>query len=89
MVLITYLLRYIIYLEIKIRGDLMVKKKNLVSDAQIRANDKWKNSNKELQRKYVKKSNAKNYILKTLDTMQELNEVKGWVEEKENILKNK
>lgn len=67
----------------------MVNKKNVVSDAQIRANDKWKNSNKELQRKYVKKSNAKNYILKTLDTMQELNEVKSWVEEKENILKNK
>lgn len=88
--MITYLLRYIIYLEIKIRErDLMANKKNSVSDAQIRANDKWKNSNKELQRKYVKKSNAKNYILKTLDTMQELNEVKGWVEEKENILKNR
>lgn len=66
----------------------MIGKKNVVSDAQIRANDKWKNGNKELQRKYVKKSSTKNYILKTLDTIEELNEVKGWVEEKEQILKN-
>ena len=38
----------------------MDKKKT--SDAQLKAVKKWKNKNKELQKKYVLKSNCKRYL---------------------------
>ncbi len=65
-----------------------MESKNLkTSDAQKKANERWKRKNKDLQRRYVKRSTAKNYILKTLDTQDELEEVKDWIKEKEKNLK--
>lgn len=47
------------------------------SDAQLRANKKWKEKNKELTKYYICKSTAKNFVrvYATREDMQELNEI--------------
>lgn len=72
---------------VKMKGEFMESKNLKTSDAQKKANERWKRKNKDLQRRYVKRSTAKNYILKTLDTQDELEEVKDWIKEKEKNLK--
>lgn len=53
----------------------MDKKKT--SDAQLKAVKKWKNKNKELQKKYVLKSNCKRYLKEfaELSDIEEIEEV--------------
>lgn len=57
------------------------------SPAQARARDKWKEKNREKQKKYVSKSHAKRYISDLIESPEELEEVKKWVEEAEKKIK--
>lgn len=57
------------------------------SEAQARARDKWDSKNKENKLKRSYRSGCKNYILKYAGH-EELKEIKIWIEEAENNLKN-
>lgn len=59
---------------------------NKTSPAQARARDKWNEENKERRKIYNTKSACKRYI-RDFAELEDLEEVKGWVKEKENILK--
>lgn len=61
--------------------------KNSVSEAQKRASRKWDAANKEKKDKSRTKSGCKKYI-NTYATLEDLEEVKVWITERENILKN-
>lgn len=62
--------------------------KNLVSEAQKRASRKWDAANKEKKDKSRTKSGCKKYI-NAYTTLEDLKEVKMWITERENILKNR
>ncbi len=57
------------------------------SPAQAKARDKWNEKNKERRKKYNTKSACKRYIQDFIDDIDELEEVKSWIEEKEKNLK--
>lgn len=61
--------------------------KNSVSEAQKRASRKWDAANKEKKDKSRTKSGCKKYI-NTYATLEDLKEVKMWIKDRENILKN-
>ena len=61
--------------------------KNSVSEAQKRASRKWDAANKEKKDKSRTKSGCKKYI-NTYTTLEDLEEVKVWITEREKILKN-
>lgn len=64
----------------------MTEKKT--SEAQKRATQAYRERNREKTRKQSAKSSAKTYINKYCENIDELNEVKKWIEEREkDILK--
>lgn len=54
---------------------------------QEKARDKWNEKNKSKRKIYVAKSACKRYI-RDFAGIKDLGEVKNWIKEKENILKN-
>ena len=58
-----------------------------MSEAQKRASRKWDSANKEKKDKSRTKSGCKKYI-NTYATLEDLEEVKMWIEKRENFLKN-
>lgn len=60
---------------------------NMATDAQIRAKKKWAEKNKEKSTYTKYKSNCKTYINNYL-IMEDLEEVKNWIIEKEKQLKS-
>lgn len=53
---------------------------------QEKARDKWNQENSELRKVYVAKSGCRRYI-RDFAGLEELQEVKGWIKEKEDKLK--
>lgn len=53
------------------------------SPAQARARDKWNEKNKEKRKKYNAKSTCKRYIRDLVESVEELEEVQAWIEERE------
>lgn len=64
-----------------------MKSKKAVSEAQKRASRKWDAANKEKKDKSRTKSGCKKYI-NTYATLEDLEEVRLWIKDRENILKN-
>lgn len=60
----------------------MNNKEFKTSAAQRKANERWKNNNKEKQRYYVAKSNTKRFILKEAED-KDVKEIKIWIKERE------
>ena len=54
---------------------------------QERARDKWNDDNKEKRKVYVAKSHCRRYI-RDFAELEDLEEVKNWIKEKEKRLKN-
>ena len=63
----------------------MVNKKT--SEAQLKAAEAWKEKNKDKARAIRYKSYGKNFILNSA-TLDDLEEYKEYIKERENILKN-
>ncbi|WP_071025963.1 hypothetical protein [Peptoniphilus raoultii] len=61
--------------------------KNSVSDAQKRASRKWDAANKEKKDKSRTKSGCKKYI-NNYATLEDLEEIKSWLKDREKFLKN-
>lgn len=64
----------------------MTEKKT--SEAQRRASRKWDAKNKNIKNKSSKKSHAKGYITKMIDSVDEIEEVKEWIKIAEERIKN-
>lgn len=60
----------------------------MATDAQIRAKKKWAEKNKEKATYTKYKSNCKTFINNYLNNIEDLEEVKQWISEKEKQLKN-
>ena len=54
---------------------------------QEKARDKWNDDNKERRKVYIAKSSCKRYI-RDFAELEDLEEVKKWIKEKEKKLKN-
>ncbi|MDY3118528.1 MAG: hypothetical protein SOW18_03225 [Peptoniphilus sp.] len=54
--------------------------KKKTSEAQTRATEKWKEKNKEKQKKYVAKSGMRKYLAELIETKEEIEEVEGLLE---------
>lgn len=65
----------------------MAKKKT--SDAQLRANEKWKNRNRDKQRIYTARSRAKAYINDMIETQEEIDDLLELLEKKSKEIKKK
>lgn len=65
----------------------MTKKKT--SDAQLRANEKWKNRNRDKQRIYTARSRAKAYINDMIETQEEIDDLLELLEKKSKEIKKK
>lgn len=65
----------------------MTKKKT--SDAQLRANEKWKNRNRDKQRIYTARSRAKAYINDMIETQEEIDDLLDLLEKKSKEIKKK
>lgn len=65
----------------------MAKKKT--SDAQLRANEKWKNRNRDKQRIYTARSRAKAYINDMIETQEEIDDLLELLEKKSIEIKKK
>lgn len=65
----------------------MTKKKT--SDAQLRANEKWKNKNRDKQRIYTARSRAKAYINDMIETQEEIDDLLELLEKKSKEIKKK
>lgn len=65
----------------------MTKKKT--SDAQLRANEKWKNRNRDKQRIYTARSRAKAYINDMIETQEEIDDLLELLEKKSKEINKK
>lgn len=65
----------------------MTKKKT--SDAQLRANEKWKNRNRDKQRIYTARSRAKAYINDMIETQEEIDDLLELLEKKSEEINKK
>lgn len=59
------------------------------SDAQLRANEKWKNRNRDKQRIYTARSRAKAYINDMIETQEEIDDLLDLLEKKSKEIKKK
>ena len=65
----------------------MTKKKT--SDAQLRANEKWKSRNRDKQRIYTARSRAKAYINDMIETQEEIDDLLELLEKKSKEIQKK
>lgn len=65
----------------------MTKKKT--SDAQLRANEKWKSRNRDKQRIYTARSRAKAYINDMIETQEEIDDLLDLLEKKSKEINKK
>ena len=59
------------------------------SDAQLRANEKWKNRNRDKQRIYTARSRAKAYINDMIETQEEIDDLLDLLEKKSKEINKK
>ena len=73
---------------IKKRGKIKVTTKK-TSDAQLRANEKWKNRNRDKQKIYTARSRAKAYINDMIETQEEIDDLLELLEKKSKEIAEK
>lgn len=59
------------------------------SDAQLRANERWKNRNRDKQRIYTARSRAKAYINDMIETQEEIDDLLELLEKKSKEINKK
>ena len=59
------------------------------SDAQLRANEKWKSRNRDKQRIYTARSRAKAYINNMIETQEEIDDLLELLEKKSKEINKK
>ena len=59
------------------------------SDAQLRANEKWKNRNRDKQKIYTARSRAKAYINDMIETQEEIDDLLELLEKKSKEIAEK
>lgn len=63
--------------------------KQKTSDAQRRANEKWKSKNREKQKVYAARSRAKAYITDMIETQEEIDDLLDLLEKKSKEIEKK